>query len=71
MQTYASDNWSKLVKDYEPLIGKIYIDDDGNEYEFIGLLHGEDDFYYVMYRDGNIKMLTCVGVPEMQGFNPK
>lgn len=67
---YADDNWAELVKDYEPLIGNKYIDEGGNEHIFIGLLHGQDDFYYVMWRAGCVRLLTCVGVPEQMGFMP-
>ena len=68
---YADDNWTSLVKDYEPLIGRKYhYDKDGKEYTFIGLLHGQDDFYFVMWRDGKVHLLTCVGIPEKMGFTP-
>lgn len=65
----ADKNWSDLVHDWEPLIGRTYIHEDGREFTFIGLLHGQDDFYFVMWREGEpIRLLTCVGVPEQMGF---
>ena len=67
---YADDNWTKLVEEYDPLIGNKYLDDEGNEYIFIGLLHGQDDFYFVMWREKTVQLLTCVGVPEQMGFMP-
>ena len=67
---YADDNWAKLVEEYDPLIGDKYLDEKGNEYIFIGLLHGQDDFYFVMWREGTVRLLTCVGIPEQMGFVP-
>lgn len=67
---YADDNWKELVKDYESLIGNKYLDEEGKEYIFIGLLHGQDDFYYVMWSERTVRLLTCVGVPEQMGFMP-
>lgn len=69
--TYASDNWSRLVDECDSQIGKAYLDVYGNEHIFLGLLHGQDDFYYVMCREGKVALLTCVGVPENQGFRLK
>ncbi|HEY4759732.1 MAG TPA: hypothetical protein VIH42_04055 [Thermoguttaceae bacterium] len=68
--TYANDNWTKLVEEYDPLIGNKYLDEEGKEHIFIGLLHGQDDFYFVMWRDGAVRLLTCVGIPEQMGFLP-
>jgi len=68
--TYANDNWTKLVEEYGPLIGKKFLDVEDNEYIFIGLLHGQDDFYFVMWRAGAVRLLTCVGIPEQMGFVP-
>ena len=67
---YADDNWTSLVEEYDSLIGNKYLDEEGNEHTFIGLLHGQDDFYFVMWRDGAVRLLTCVGVPEQMGFVP-
>lgn len=66
--TYACDNWNNLVDEYDSQIGKTYLDVYGNEHIFLGLLHGQDDFYYVMWRDGKVTLLTCVGTPDNQGF---
>ena len=68
--SYADKNWKELVEEYDNLIGNTYLDDDGNEHTFIGLLHGQDDYYFVMWRDGKVKLLTCVGIPEQMGFKP-
>lgn len=74
--TYADDNWAKLVEKYEPLIGGIYLDVNEKEWTFIGLLHGQDDFYYVMWQEGvdppyyggRTRLLTCVGSLAGIGF---
>lgn len=66
--SYADENWKRLVEKYDPLIGRYYRDEDGAEYEFAGLLHGRDDFHFVMYLDGRVELLTCVGTPEGMGF---
>lgn len=62
------NNWPKLVEEYEPLIGNKYIDEENNEYIFIGLLHGDDDYYYVMWRKEKVRLLSCVGILEQMGF---
>ena len=67
---WANINWANLVKKYDPLIGDRYLDEKGVEYSFIGLLHGLDDFYFVMWREKTVRLLTCVGVPEQMGFMP-
>jgi hypothetical protein len=64
------DNWTRLVEKYDSLIDSIYIGDDGLEYVFVGLLHGSDDYYFVMWHDGVVRFLTCVGTPEQMGFRP-
>ena len=65
----ADKNWTDLVHDWEPLIGRTFTHEDGREFTFIGLLHGQDDFYFVMWRENEtIRLLTCVGVPEQMGF---
>ena len=66
---YADENWANLIKEYDSLIGNTYIND-GKEYIFLGLLHGQDDYYFVMWRERTVRLLTCVGVPEKMGFMP-
>ncbi len=63
-----SDNWTKLVAKYEPIIGRAY-KFDGRRYVFFGLVHGDDDFYFGMVRDdGKLHLLSCVGTPEAFGY---
>lgn len=61
-------NWRIIVKECENLIGKKFCDKDGNQYRFFGIVWGEDDFYYGMSRDGNVRLLSCVGNLETNGF---
>lgn len=64
----TDDNWKSLCDEYVPLIGRTYHDSTGNEYRFIGLLHGEDDYYYVMRRDRSTSLLSCVRGISEYGF---
>lgn len=45
---------------------------DGYEYELIGIMYGDDDWYWVMARGGkidkNVAFLSCVGTIEDFGF---
>jgi len=65
-------NWITLVKEYEPLTGRLYLND-GFLYKFFGLVHGDDDYYYGMSRvsDGQVRLLSCVGSPEGFGYKVK
>jgi len=50
------------------LIGKRYLDDRDRQWKFFGLVHGGDDYYYGMYRDGQTILLSCVGDMEGHGY---
>lgn len=40
-------NWKKLLEEYEPLIGRTFIDNfDYSEWKLFGLVHGDDDYYF-------------------------
>lgn len=58
-----NDNWTLIVKEYEPKINFMYKDDRGVRYTFFGLVHAEDDYYYgLMDCDtGRVRLATCVG----------
>ena len=62
-------NWQKLVKEYEPLIGKRYRDQQGKEWGFFGLVHAEDDYYFGMSSGSGIRLLSCVGSIDAFGFD--
>ena len=61
-------NWRLLVNEYRNLIGRKYKDRDGVIFTFFGLVWGDDDFYYGMYREGKTHLLSCVGDPEGFGY---
>ena len=64
-------NWRNIVSECENLFQKKFADRDGQEWTFFGVVWGEDDFYYGMWRDdGKVSLLSCVGSIEGYGFTP-
>jgi hypothetical protein len=63
-------NWRNIIKECEPLFDKIYLDRNGEECVFVGVLWGSDDFYYVMWniKTGKSSLLSCVGSIEGHGY---
>jgi len=61
-------NWRKIIYDTDPLIGKKFKNNTGDIYILVGVMHGDDDYYYCMWRDNDMKLLTCVGSIEQQGY---
>jgi len=65
-------NWRDIIKATEPLIGKkfAYADILGTYHRLLGVLHGDDDYYYVMYEleSERCKFLSCVGSIESHGY---
>lgn len=61
-------NWRAIVKETEPLIGKMFRDQRGDTYRFFGIVHGYDDYYYGMFGRGRLRLLSCVGSIEGHGF---
>lgn len=62
-------NWREIVRETTPLIGKRFRDDrNGLDYHFFGVVHGDDDYYYGMYRAGDLRLLSCVGSIKGHGF---
>jgi len=65
------DNWSLLIKEYDHLIGKKFVNK-GEDYTFFGLVHGSDDYYYGMCDNNNqILLISCVGDLNTYGFELK
>lgn len=65
----VDDNWVSLLREYGDLIGSKYLDDNGKIWTFSGLLHGKDDYYFVMQYPNNVCcFISCVGRIEMSGF---
>ena len=63
-------NWNLIKREYDPLIGNMYIDQKGKEWKFFGLVDGESDYYYGMSCDGELLLLSCVGHIESFDFTP-
>jgi hypothetical protein len=65
-------NWRAIIKEHEPLLGKKfeYNDSYGTYHTFVGVLHGDDDYYYVMYEivSERCKFLSCVGSLKSHGY---
>lgn len=62
-------NWGRIVSDTEHLFGRKY-NHKGEAYIFVGVLHGDDDYYYVMWNiNTSISvLLSCVGSIEGWGY---
>ena len=65
-------NWRAIVQENEHLIGKkfAYNDGYGTYHIFVGVMHGDDDYYYVMFEIASerCKFLSCVGSLETHGY---
>lgn len=64
-------NWDNLIDEYESLMGKKFLDENNVKWTFLGLLHGQDDYYYVIFRNFptvETKLLSCVGKLEDMGY---
>lgn len=64
------DSWKSLLERYEHLIGSQYKDPKNKTWIFVGLLHGEDDYYFVLNLVGSdiCRLASCVGSIEMADF---
>lgn len=63
-------NWRLIVAECEHLIGCQFRDaHNGDEYTFFGLVHADDDYYYGMWREGKLKLLSCVSDIGGNGFD--
>lgn len=62
-------NWRLIVSETEHLIGKKFRSHDGNEFNFFGLVHAEDDYYYGLWsKEHGLRLLSCVGDIETYGY---
>ena len=66
-------NWRSIVAKYEPLIGRHFKDHRGLEYTFGGIVHSDDDYYYLLTQPGDwtdrrVVLSSCVGSLEGSGY---
>lgn len=63
-------NWRKIVGEYQHLFDRKYKNEDGKVFIFYGILHGSDDYYYLMWNteEKNMWLLSCVGHIESYGY---
>jgi hypothetical protein len=62
-------NWRNIVKEHEALFDRKYREvRTGNIYVFTGIVHSEDDYYYLLQKPGECRRLSCVGSIEGFGF---
>ena len=61
-------NWRAIVKETEHLIGDKYTNSKEEVFSFFGIVHGGDDYYYGMWRKGQLNLLSCVGSIEGHGY---
>ena len=61
-------NWRTIIHESEPLFNKIYVDTKGKKYHFSGVMHAEDDYYYVLWSPKKTMFLSCVGSIEGYGY---
>jgi hypothetical protein len=65
--------FKQLVEEYEDTIGKTAVDEAGNEFEFFGIVWGEEDLYYGLSRINGCGMtlVSCVMSLENVGYTFK
>lgn len=61
-------NWRAIVKETEHLIDRKFLDRKHDVWQFFGIVHGADDYYYGMNRKGQLSLLSCVGSIEGHGY---
>ena len=68
-----NENWLKLLNEYQKDFGKWFTDTSTKkDLFFIGLLHGEDDYYFAMAtKKGKIILYSCVASMEQNGLVKK
>lgn len=63
-----NDNWQKLLQENRRYFERQYRDRGGNVYTFFGLVDDGEDYYYGMFGNGKLRLLSCVGSLETHGF---
>jgi len=71
LRCICKGNWRAIIHESEPLFNKIYIDGEGEEYVFSGVMKADDDYYYVLWNPKKTMFLSCVGSIEGYGYTLK
>ena len=68
-------NWRLIVKECEALApksfdtaGARFRDSKGDEFYFCGVVHGYEDYYYLLHGKAGMRLLSCVGNMETFGY---
>ena len=62
-------NWRLIIKEHEPLFNCRYKHrSSGRIYTFVGVVHAEDDYYYLLWNANDTQLLSCVGSIENFGY---
>lgn len=64
----CAGNWRLIVEEAESLLDKPFTGPHGDVWYLFGIVHGSDDYYYGMCRNGQIKLLSCVGSLASHGY---
>lgn len=66
----CAGNWREIVSETEALFGQRFLSYDGHEFEYFGLVHGSDDYYFGMWsKEHGLRLLSCVGSIEGHGYS--
>ena len=68
--TKPKDNLTLIRERYQDKFGKLYADNTGQIYKFIGIVIAEDDYYYGLMNlyDKKWTLSSCVGYLENSGY---
>ena len=62
-------NWRSIIKEYQDLYDRKFVEErSGLIYTFCGIVHASDDYYYLMWREKDMRLVTCVGSLTQCGF---
>lgn len=60
--------WRNIVAENKNRIGNKFKDKDGKIYEFFGIVYSDDDYYYGLFGDGDLQLLSCCGSIKAYGY---
>jgi hypothetical protein len=68
LRCICKGNWRTIIHESEPLFNRVYIDEKGKEFIFSGVMHSDDDYFYVLWSPKKTMFLSCVGSIEGFGY---